>query len=137
MTAFKKIKSRLEGRKLRGFKQLSNKELPYDSDRGIALWLDREDIPVILYTPNQDYSRYDYWEIYDGEPIPLDLGDSYKSIGEKIITVENVGLDLNTDAWYDDSIDYIQFTIRTSTKIMRFGHHWNDCHYPISIWEFE
>lgn len=122
----------LKGKKLLGFMQLKDtKEYPFGEwDNALALYTDKG--CFVLRSDNQDYSCYDTWllEQVDIE-IPKDI--RYKTISEKIISVKDSQEAVKD--WTNEHLDQYWLEIKTKTKILRFGHHWNDCHYPNSIWE--
>lgn len=128
------IKAAFDGQMLLGFMPLDiDKEWEPDCDAAIALYIGKADAPscVVLWTPNQEYSRFDKWEVKVLKtPFPRD--ERYKSIGERMELVVNKK---SSKTWYKDDTPTVQFTLKTPTKELRFGHHWNDCHYPNSIWE--
>lgn len=131
----------LVGKHLLGYMPLDEKEAPFgDADNAIALFFGSTYFPeknecFIAQSVNQDYCMYDVWELNRIRP-PIARDDRYKAIGEDIIAVDIEIQDDESDKspWYLDKDNFWLF-IRTKTKVIRLGHHWNDCHYPNSIWE--
>jgi len=126
------IKRLFDGQRLLGFMKLGeDEEERRNADNAIAIYFGESRKPkcAVLYTPNQNYSMYDKWNFELVEPLPRD--ERYKAIGEIMHVIIN---DSAKDTWTDE-VNTIQFVIKTRTKELRFGHHWNDCHYPNSLWE--
>ena len=124
----------IEGKNLLGFMPLEREEYPVGEwDNAIALYFGTANNPetYVLRTENQDYSCYDKWLLEKVEYI--ERTDRYKAIGEVILKVENKTEEVKD--WTLEEDQYWLF-IKTKTKELRFGHHWYDCHYPKSIWEY-
>ena len=126
----------LVGRTLLGFMELESEQYPIGNwDNAIALYLGKPNNfqCIVIRTENKDYSMYDEWQI-DVLKTPIERTMKYKAIGEKILEVKNIKERIEV-TWTDEKDQYWLF-IKTKTKVLKLGHHWNDCHYPNSIWEF-
>lgn len=134
MTDVELIKDRLLGKNLLGVMSLNKEEYNIgDWDNAVALYVgtpDKHDC-YILRSENQDYSCYDEWIIEKSNSV-IERDSRYKTIGAKILDVIEHPYD--SEKWQSGD-DYIQFTIKTKTKELTFGHVWVDCHYPNSIWD--
>jgi hypothetical protein len=132
------IQQALVGKRLLGFMDLGdwrkNRSIAVDGDNAIALFIGHWNTPemYVLHSENQDYSMYDVWVLEKADGM-IERDDRYKAIGETIISIEDKSA--NFYHTWSKEIDQYWLEMRTNTKILRFGHHWNDCHYPNSIWE--
>ncbi len=151
MTNVEKIRAALIGKYLRGIMPLNRADIkaieslphpdPYEYGEesvgdlgsiGHAVAFYFKDSPdVILVTPHQAYSCFDTWVALTTPPAPI-RDDRYKAIGEEILAVEEVNAP--EGKWSVDGVPFTQFIVRTASKVMAFGHQWNDCHYPSSLW---
>ena len=118
------------GQKYEPAKQIAGKW-----DNALIFYLGDKNNPetYVLRTENQDYSCYDHWVI--GKINPPQRDDKYKAIGEKILSVTDISEKPEIrDRWSKEENLY-WLEVKTKTKVIRLGHHWNDCHYPNGIWD--
>lgn len=122
----------LVGKRLLGYMPLDKEQYKVGEwDNAIALYIGKSASPkcYVLRSQNQDYSMYDHWILE--ESTYIDRNSNYKAIGEEIISVTDTSKEVKE--WTEEK-DQFWLSIRTKTKELRMGHHWNDCHYPHSIW---
>ena len=132
MSGFESNNIELKGKMLLGFMPLEKAQyLRGDWDNALALYIGNKENPecIVLRTQNCDYSCHDTWLLEKTEHITRN--SAYKAIGEKILEVRDSAGEINT--WSKEEDQY-WLEIRTKSKILRFGHHWYDCHYPAGIW---
>lgn len=131
----------LKGKYLYGIMPLDTEKT--ECDNRVAFYIKEiEPKILILEAPNQDYSMFDKWQTNIHNYITR--GEKYKAIGEKILDVINMIGETDeygrpkdkeiSERWTNER-PFTQFIIKTKSKYIAFGHKWNDCHYPNSLWK--
>lgn len=136
----------LEGRRLRGVMD--------DSDDHEDAWLFFDEDALRISTINKDYSWHDNWGIVeqvDPDDWP-DRDDSYKIIGEEILTVtsefydtDQLRITADMETWIDDvghgswnakpGVQHTLVELLCGMKHVEFGTVYIDCHYPNAVWD--